>query len=243
MIRHPINNFMKYVNKQYELVKFMKNNGFNTIAAFGAPQYFISIVSKRDTDPTHITALDKLSFVEEYIKNHLKEAKKEYLEAIKIVEYRKKNRTKHKEKIKLQKQKQALKKEIHTCDCKYCSHKQRKRSHHCHCEYCVVNKKVLNENDDKTDTNQDTNQDTKIINDTDNNQDTKIINDLDTNKDTKTIINTNTITDTNQDTNTINETIINRNINSFINIDKNIIILILIISLVFNAIFSIKIFY
>ena len=187
-----INNFQKYIYKQHELVEFMKNNGINTTASFGAPQYFISMVSKRDTDPSHITALDKLSFVEDYLKNHLKEAKKEYIETIKVVEYRKKNKIKYKEKLELQKQKQALKKEIHTCDCKYCTHKQRKgnRRHHCHCKYCVVNKNNSNKTNDKTDNNQDTKinlnqeQDTKIENDTVNEKDTKIVNDTVNNNDT-----------------------------------------------------------
>ena len=237
---------MKYIYKQHELVEFMKNNGINTTAAFGAPQYFISMVSKRDTDPSHITALDKLNFVEDYLKNHLKDAKKEYLEAIKIVEYRKKYHIKHKEK-------EALKKAIHTCDCKYCSHKQRKRSHHCHCKYCFVNKNNSNETVDKTDNIQDTknnlnqNQDTKSNDDSEN--DTKIVDD--TENDTKIVNNT----DNNNNQDTINNIIqdydnkiklgpvINQDTKYFINIDKNIIILFLIISLMFNVMFSFKIYY
>ena len=77
--------FTQYANKQYELINFMRNNGFN-ITIFGAPQSFISKVSKRDPNINHNNAYDKLSFVEDYLKNNLEEAKKEYDEIEKELE-------------------------------------------------------------------------------------------------------------------------------------------------------------
>ena len=77
--------FTQYANKQHELINFMRNNGFN-ITIFGAPQSFISKVSKRDPNINHTSAYDKLSFVEDYLKNNLEEAKKEYDEIEKELE-------------------------------------------------------------------------------------------------------------------------------------------------------------
>ncbi len=68
----------KYIKRQNELIKFMKENNFQ-ITIKRAPLFFIYKVSMRDSNPNHIATLDNFSFVEEYIKNHLKEAKKEYL--------------------------------------------------------------------------------------------------------------------------------------------------------------------
>ena len=46
----------------------MENNGFNVTKVFGAPQSFISKVSKRDSNINYTSAYDKLSFVEDYLK-------------------------------------------------------------------------------------------------------------------------------------------------------------------------------
>ena len=71
--------FKQYAEKQHEIINFMRNNDFN-ITVFGAPQAYIKEVSKRDTNPSHETAYSKLFFVENYIKNNLEKAKKEYIE-------------------------------------------------------------------------------------------------------------------------------------------------------------------
>ena len=125
----------------------MEKKGFN-ISVFGAAQYYISKVSKRDPNLKHTKPYDKLYFVKEYIKNNLEEAKNEYLEVIKIIEKRKIN----KEKLKEKENKRKLKNNTHICHCKYCTHKQRRKKHICDCEYCVINNKnVLNKDDNKTD--------------------------------------------------------------------------------------------
>lgn len=68
-----------YMKKQIELVKYMKDHNFDVdTKVIGAPQKFISTVSKRDKDPKHEKAADKLKFVEEYIKNEPAKAKAEY---------------------------------------------------------------------------------------------------------------------------------------------------------------------
>lgn len=131
--KKPINeNFNKYSVKQHELINYMKDNGFN-ITVFGAPQSYLKEVSNKDPDPKHTTAYDKLSFVEDYFKNHLEEAKKEYVEHEKIVEENKKNKPKtHKE---------------HRCNCQFCTHKTLKKEHTCNCKYCPIHK-----DDDKKET-------------------------------------------------------------------------------------------
>ena len=63
--------FMLYYEKQHELIDFMKNNGFN-VTVFGAPQAYISKVSKRDPNPAHKNGYDRLFYVEDYI-NHYQE--------------------------------------------------------------------------------------------------------------------------------------------------------------------------
>ena len=74
--KRPTNDYMK---KQIELVKYMKEHDFEVDThVIGAPQKFISTVSKRDKDPKHEKAADKLKFVEEYIKNEPAKAKAEY---------------------------------------------------------------------------------------------------------------------------------------------------------------------
>jgi len=121
--------FKQYSDKQHELINFMKNNGFN-VTVFGAPQSYISKVSKRDTNPAHTSAYDKLSFVEDFFKNHLEEAKKEYAEEEKIVEENKKNKPRTPKE--------------HRCNCQFCTHKALKKEHTCNCKYCPIHK-----NDDK----------------------------------------------------------------------------------------------
>lgn len=120
-------NFDKYSKKQHELIDFMKDNGFN-FTVFGAPQSYIKEVSKRDPDPAHTSAYDKLSFVEDYFKNHLEDAKKEYLEQEKIVEENKKNKPRTPKE--------------HRCNCQFCTHKQFKKPHECNCKYCTIDKKT-----------------------------------------------------------------------------------------------------
>ena len=119
--------FKQYSDKQHELINFMKENGFN-ITVFGAPQSYISKVSKRDTNPAHTSAYDKLSFVEEFFKNNLEDAKKEYAEEEKIVEENKKNKPRTPKE--------------HRCNCQFCTHKQLKKPHECNCKYCTINKKT-----------------------------------------------------------------------------------------------------
>ena len=119
--------FKQYSDKQHELINFMKENGFN-VTVFGAPQSYISKVSKRDTNPAHTSAYDKLSFVEEFFKNNLEDAKKEYAEEEKIVEENKKNKPRTPKE--------------HRCNCQFCTHKQLKKPHECNCKYCTINKKT-----------------------------------------------------------------------------------------------------
>jgi len=124
--KKPTNeNFNKYSEKQHELIDFMKNNGFN-VTVFGAPQSYISKVSKRDTDPAHTSAYDKLSFVEDFFKNHIEEAKKEYAEEEKVVEENKKNKPRTPKE--------------HRCNCQFCTHKTLKKPHKCNCKYCTISK-------------------------------------------------------------------------------------------------------
>lgn len=119
--------FKQYSDKQHELINFMKENGFN-VTVFGAPQSYISKVSKRDKNPAHTSAYDKLSFVEDFFKNHLEEAKKDYAEEEKIVEENKKNKPRTPKE--------------HRCNCKFCTHKQLQKPHECNCKYCTINKKT-----------------------------------------------------------------------------------------------------
>lgn len=119
--------FKQYSDRQHELINFMKENGFN-VTVFGAPQSYIAKVSKRDTNPAHTSAFDKLSFVEDFFKNHIEEAKKEYAEEEKIVEENKKNKPRTPKE--------------HRCNCQFCTHKQLKKPHECNCKYCTYNKKT-----------------------------------------------------------------------------------------------------
>ena len=129
--------FKQYSDKQHELINFMKENGFN-VTVFGAPQSYISKVSKRDTDPAHTSAYDKLSYVEDFFKNHLEEAKKEYAEEEKIVEENKKNKPRTPKE--------------HRCNCQFCTHKTLKKPHECNCKYCTYtnNADAAEEADDET---------------------------------------------------------------------------------------------
>jgi len=120
-------NFNKYSKKQHELIDYMKKNDFN-VTVFGAPQSYIAKVSKRDPDTSHTSAYDKLSYVEDFLKNHQVEAKKEYAEEEKIVEENKKNKPR--------------KPKEHRCNCQFCTHKQLKKPHECNCKYCTINKKT-----------------------------------------------------------------------------------------------------
>lgn len=127
--------FKQYSDKQHELINFMKENNFN-VTVFGAPQSYISKVSKRDTNPAHTSAYDKLSFVEDFFKNHLEEAKKEYAEEEKIVEENKKNKPRTPKE--------------HRCNCQFCTHKVLKKPHECNCKYCTYqNKEDTVEADDE----------------------------------------------------------------------------------------------
>lgn len=119
-------NFNKYSKKQHELIDYMKNNDFN-VTVFGAPQSYIAKVSKRDPDISHTSAYDKLSYVEDFLKNHQVEAKKEYAEEEKIVEENKKNKPR--------------KPKEHRCNCQFCTHKTLKKPHKCNCKYCTISKK------------------------------------------------------------------------------------------------------
>ena len=70
---------MSIDQKQLEIIRYMKNHGFNIDSSIvGAPQEFIFIIAKKDNDSNHISLLDKLNFVEEYIKTETKNAIKEY---------------------------------------------------------------------------------------------------------------------------------------------------------------------
>ena len=131
--KKPTNeNFNKYSEKQHELINYMKNNGFN-VTVFGAPQSYIKEVSNRDPDPNHTSAYDKLSFVEDFFKNHLEEAKKEYVKQEKIVAENMKNKPRTPKE--------------HRCNCQFCTHKTLKKEHTCNCKYCPIHK-----NDDKKET-------------------------------------------------------------------------------------------
>lgn len=153
------NQFIKYTKKQQEIINFMKDHNFDTLSTFGAPQYYISIVSKRDNNPNHKTSYDKLFYVEDYLNNHLEDAKKEYLEAIKVVKDHQKNKLKSK-KIKQERQFR----ENHKCNCRYCAIK-RKNIHECNCKYCAIkNKNNIIDLIDKNEKNSET--DTTIKSDT-----------------------------------------------------------------------------
>jgi len=134
-------NFNKYSKKQHELVDYMKNNDFN-VTVFGAPQSYIAKVSKRDPDTSHTSAYDKLSYVEDFLKNHQVEAKKEYAEEEKIVEENKKNKPR--------------KPKEHRCNCQFCTHKTLKKPHKCNCKYCTISKK-----DDTQESNEEETEETK----------------------------------------------------------------------------------
>ena len=69
--------FIQYSKKQHDLIDFMKNNGFN-VTFFGAPQAYISKVSKRDPNSEHKNCYERLFYAEDYIKSNLEEAKKIY---------------------------------------------------------------------------------------------------------------------------------------------------------------------
>ena len=114
--------FDLYRSKQLELITYMKEIGFDTNTV-GAPQRFISIVSQRDPDTTHEQAVDKLTFVEDYLKNNLDDAKKEFEEVVKEVKEKKSQPRAHKN---------------HRCNCRFCTHKPLTKPHQCTCEYCPL---------------------------------------------------------------------------------------------------------
>jgi len=127
----------------------MKENKFYSTLVVGAPQKFISIVSKRDTDPNHTTAYDKLSFVEDYLKNHLEDAKKEYSEVENNVKEAKKNTPRTPKE--------------HRCNCQFCTHKTLKKEHTCNCKYCPISsiQKIEDNQESTEETAEETSEETK----------------------------------------------------------------------------------
>jgi len=192
--------FMLYSEKQHELIDFMKNNGFN-VTVFGAPQAYISKVSKRDTNPAHKNSYDRLFYVEDYIKNNLEEAKKEYAEEENRVENEKRKSRyketkddniqpnsnnsdvikKYKKNKPTQKSKIEKLREEHKCFCKFCGLKKRRR-HACNCKYCLIkNNHTLDETEDNSEDNSEdeteNNSKNETVNDTVDNSENETVND------------------------------------------------------------------
>jgi len=210
--------FMLYSEKQHELIDFMKNNGFN-VTVFGAPQAYISKVSKRDTNPAHKNSYDRLFYVEDYIKNNLEEAKKEYAEEENRVENEKRKSRyketkddniqpnsnnsdviiKHKKSKPTQKSKIEKLREEHKCFCKFCGLKKRRR-HVCNCKYCLIkNNHTLDETED--------NSENETDNDTEDNPDDNSGNKTEDNSGNKTEDNSGNKTEDNSEDNSKNETV------------------------------------
>ena len=238
--------FMLYSEKQHKLIDFMKNNGFN-ITIFGFPQVYITELCKKDSDPSHNTAYSKLFYAEDYIKNNLEKAKKEYSEKERVVKNeieKRKSRyketkddniqpnsnnsdviKKHKKSKPTQKKDKLYKlREDHYCSCQYCGLRKR-RKHECNCKYCLLkNNHILDEIDDKIEDNSENEPDNDIENNPDDNSEN--------NSENRTENKLNNETDIKSDNKIIN--------NSVIKIDNKIInysfICMFIISLILNII-------